>query len=112
MCDDWKNSYEKFSNWAFTNGYQIDAPRDKCTIERIDVNGNYCPENCKWADMKEQGNNKRNNRIITIDDTTLTASQWAEHMGVSPRLIHCRLSRGWSEYDAVMVPKGGRRNEM
>lgn len=112
MCDDWKNSYEKFSDWAFANGYKANTPRGKCTIERINVNGNYCPKNCKWADMKEQGNNKRNNRIIAIEGKTLTVAQWAEHMGVSPRLIYCRLHRGWSEYDAVMIPKGGKRNEM
>lgn len=108
VCDEWINSYENFRDWALKNGYQSDAPRGEYTIERIDVNGNYCPENCTWANMKEQGNNKRNNRIITINDTSLTVPQWAECMGVTPRLIHCRLHRGWSEYDAVMIPKGGR----
>lgn len=109
MCDEWKLSYENFRTWAIVGGYDKNSEFGKCTIERIDVNGNYCPDNCKWANLKEQANNKRNNRVITIDDITLTVPQWAERMGVDPRLIHCRLSRGWSEYDSVMVPKGGRR---
>ena len=112
MCDEWKDSYVTFREWALQHGYQFNADRKECTIERINVDGNYCPENCKWANMKEQGNNKRNNRIIKIDELSLTVPQWAERMGVDPRLIHCRLNRGWNEYDAVMIPKGGKRNEV
>lgn len=62
VCDEWNNSYEAFRDWAMANGYDWDAPRGKCTIDRIDVNGNYCPENCRWVDMKVQSNNKRNNK--------------------------------------------------
>lgn len=59
MCDEWKNSFENFYSWAKENGY-----KENLTIDRIDVNGNYCPENCRWITNKEQQNNKRNNHII------------------------------------------------
>ena len=58
VCDEWKD-YNQFKQWAIATGYDADAAKGKCTIDRVDVNGNYCPENCRWADMKTQNRNKR-----------------------------------------------------
>ena len=60
VCDEWKNDRTKFFEWAFANGYS-----DELTIERKDVNGNYCPENCCWILMSEQYKNKQSNATIT-----------------------------------------------
>lgn len=60
ICDEWKN-YENFRTWAMANGYDPTAPRGACTIDRIDVDGNYCPENCRWVSMAVQNRNKRRN---------------------------------------------------
>lgn len=112
VCDEWKNDFMSFRTWALSLGYKDNANRGEYTIDRINNNGDYCPENCRLTTMKEQGNNKRNNLVITIDGTTLTLSQWAEKMNISNKLIRNRLYSGWSEYDAIMTQKNkGRRSD-
>ena len=104
MCDEWKNSFLKFKEWAVYSGYDEKAPFGICTIERIDVNGNYCPENCKWATMKEQDNNKRNSLFLTFNGKTQTAAMWADEIGINRGTFYSRLKSGWSVEDAIMRP--------
>lgn len=64
VCDEWNNDFEAFATWALNNDFQENAKRGDCTIDRIDVNGNYEPSNCRWVSQKVQCNNKRNNKVV------------------------------------------------
>lgn len=77
-----------------------DRPLGK-TLDRIDVNGNYCKRNCRWATQTEQMNNTRVNRRITVDGETHTQTEWERIKGISIGTIYARMKNGWSELDAV-----------
>jgi hypothetical protein len=103
VCKEW-DLFENFEKWALSNGF-----KDKLTLDRIDNNGNYCPENCRWATMKEQGNNRRTNVLATVDGVTKTMAQWADSIGISRECLFQRINKyGWSINDAVSILKGGK----
>lgn len=105
ICEEW-NDFTNFSNWAMENGYE-----DGLTIDRIDVNGNYEPSNCRWATQKEQANNKSNSRYLSFNGETHTLGEWASITGISLRTIWKRLDSGWSVEEALTVePFVGRNN--
>ena len=100
VCDEWKNDFQTFYDWATANGYH-----DDLTIDRIDVNGNYCPENCRWITMKEQCNNRTSNHLLTYNGRTMTIAEWSEETNISSRTIEQRLNRhGWSVDRALTTP--------
>lgn len=82
VCEEWSMDFMNFYNWAITNGYN-----DNLTIDRIDNNGNYKPDNCRWATRKEQGRNKRNNIKILYQNKIYCASELAELMRISHKKI-------------------------
>ena len=102
VCDEWQR-FEPFYKWSIANGYDENADFGKCTLDRINVNGDYCPSNCRWVTAKEQGNNTRVNRIITIDGVSRTYTQWEDAMGFPHKTISQRVRRGWTDTDAVLT---------
>lgn len=100
ICEEWEKDFQKFYNWAMGNGYE-----ENLTIDRIDVNGNYEPDNCQWVTMKEQANNTTRNRIIKYNGESKTLKQWAEILGFDESVLRNRLNRGWSVERAIETPK-------
>ena len=99
VCDRWKNSFE---NFFADMGLK---PSPDHSLDRIDNDGDYQKDNCKWSTKAEQSNNQRSNKpLITIKNETQTISHWAKKMSISEQVIHTRLKLGWSEFDAVMTP--------
>ena len=76
-------------------------PSPELQLDRIDNNGNYEPGNVRWAMRKEQGANKRDNRLITAQGLTLTVTQWAERTGIKRATLFSRLKYGWNDEDVV-----------
>lgn len=90
VCEAW-NEYETFAKWARDNGY-----RDDLSIDRIDNDKGYSPDNCRWASPQVQSNNLRSNVMITFRGETKTRSQWAHELGIRPGFIRDRIDRyGW-----------------
>lgn len=104
VCDEWKNSYEEFRKWSVQNGYDKNAGYMECTLDRIDVNGNYEPSNCRWISMKKQCNNKRNNNILSYNGETHTMSEWAEITGINVHTLWRRQKRGWDDEKIITAP--------
>lgn len=88
VCEQWRNSFESFYTWAMANGYQ-----DNLTIDRIDNNGNYCPENCRWVGQQEQCRNRRSNINLTIGNSTRTLMEWCEIFQVDYANVNARYHR-------------------
>lgn len=90
VCEEWSD-YEAFRDWALNNGYS-----DDLSVDRIDVDGDYEPSNCRWADNKTQSNNKRDSRKITYNGETHTIAEWSRITGISWVVIDYRIKSGWS----------------
>lgn len=100
LCGEWNKNYESFRDWAIENGYA-----EGLTIDRINPEDGYTPENCRWATIEEQANNKTTNRYITIDGITKTLAQWAKESGNNYQTIWRRIAKnGWDEKRAIFTP--------
>jgi hypothetical protein len=102
VCERWL----KFENFLEDIG---NKPSSEYSIDRIDVNGDYTPENCRWATVKEQSLNKRSSRLLTIDGVTKNLYTWCREYGISPATFYSRLKRGYSdEILALTTPIKGK----
>lgn len=91
VCEEWRK-FIPFYEWSMANGY-----RDDLSIDRIDVNGNYCPENCRWVTWKQQANNRRNTRYLTYNGKTMCVKDWETETGINSVTIKHRIDKfGWS----------------
>lgn len=105
VCDEWRNDYSKFRDWALSSGYQSEADKYKCTIDRIDNNKGYSPENCRWVSQKAQSNNKGNNHLLTYNGETHTITEWSEITGIRKDTLRRRIEvYGWSIARALTEP--------
>lgn len=111
VCDDWK-CFEVFRNWAIANGY-----KDNLSIDRINNNEGYNPDNCRWVTAREQARNKKNNYLIYYNGQVKPLVEWAERFKINPTTLKYRVQAGWSIEKALLTPirlrtKGYRKSKM
>lgn len=97
ICQDWINDFTIFMSWAIWAGYN-----DTLTLDRIDVNGNYEPDNCRWVTQKIQCNNTRVNIKIQIGNEIHTLKEWCELLNKNYGTVHSRIFRGWNPTLAIL----------
>ena len=103
VCPEWKNDFQVFHDWAISHGYS-----DDLSIDRIDVNGNYEPGNCRWVSTKAQAKNRSNNHIVIVDGVSKSLMEWCEIYSINYKTVRDRLKRGWAVKLALETPvKGG-----
>lgn len=98
VCEEWE-TFLPFQEWALSHGY-----REDLTIDRIDYNKGYYPDNCRWTDYIEQARNRSSNKLITLNGETKTLIEWCEDFNINYNTAYSRISRGWTEEDAVTKP--------
>jgi len=101
VCNEWQgeNGFENFRAWALANGYAEDL-----SIDRIDNDGNYTPNNCRWATVKTQRNNTSQNHFAEYKGEKHTLTEWAEIYGIKPETVYTRVRSGWKIEDALTRP--------
>jgi hypothetical protein len=102
VCDAWLNSYDNFLA-------DMGECSDGLSLDRINNFGNYEPTNCRWTDAKTQSNNRRNNHRITFNGETRTVKGWMELNGLDYSTFYRRISLGWDEVSAAVLPKRSRK---
>jgi hypothetical protein len=95
VCDRWLESVENFYN-DMINGYQKGLH-----LDRIDVNGDYSPENCRWLTCEQNNNNKRFNWVVSFDGRTHTPTEWGRELGINANTIQSRKRKGWTDYESL-----------
>lgn len=100
VCDEWKDNFEVFYSWAINSGYS-----DDLTIDRINNDEGYYPENCKWVTMEEQVNNRRSCIQVTYNGETKNLMQWCKLLGLPYKLINQRMKlKNISFEEAISIP--------
>ena len=98
VCDEW-HDFLNFKRWAISTGYT-----DALTLDRIDNDGDYQPDNCRWVTKKKQANNRRSSRYITLNGITHTLAEWSDITGIKPCTIAWRIKQGWPNESVLTKP--------
>lgn len=103
ICDDWQ-IFSEFEAWAKSTDYDENADFMKCTLDRIDHEKDYAPDNCRWVPISVQQNNKRTTIMIEMDGVTKSLADWCSELGIDAKIVRSRINRGWDKIDALRRP--------
>lgn len=104
VCPQW-HDFKTFVDWSLKNDYQLGL-----SLDRIDNNGNYTPDNCHWIPFRKQCLNRSSNQFLTYNGKTLTIVEWASVTGIKASTLYGRLQRGWTVEDTLTIIPNPRNN--
>ena len=107
ICDEWLLSFENFFDWAINNGYN-----ENLTIDRIDSEKEYSPDNCKWSTKKEQAYNRSMSVRLTLNGRTMYMTEWAEELEIDKKILSWRYNNGWSDEEILTRPRDYKENKL
>lgn len=107
ICDEWLLSFENFFDWAINNGYN-----ENLTIDRIDSEKEYSPDNCKWSTKKEQAYNRSMSVKLTLNGRTMYMTEWAEELEIDKKILSWRYNNGWSDEEILTRPRDYKENKL
>ena len=110
VCNEWKNDFISFYNWAMRNGYDESKTTKEQSIDRIDVNGNYEPNNCRLTTMKKQQNNRSNNRYIYYKNKKYTISELSSKLNINYATLLWRINNNWKEEELFIKTNLNNKN--
>ena len=100
VCKEWLDNIESFVDWSVKNGY-----KEGLQLDRIDNDGDYTPENCRWVTPKKNANNRISNVFITYKNKTMSIAEWAEELGINQKTLYWRYKNGWSDEEILSNKK-------
>lgn len=103
----YSETWRLFENFFMDIGH----PTTGMSLDRIDNNGNYCKENCRWSTRSEQMNNTRQTHFYTIDNITKTATQWSKELGITSKSLNRRRREGWTDEEILSTPRNKNRRK-
>ena len=107
ICDEWLLSFENFFDWAINNGYN-----ENLTIDRIDSEKEYSPDNCKWSTKKEQAYNRSISVKLTLNGRTMYMTEWAEELEIDKKILSWRYNNGWSDEEILTRPRDFKERKL
>ena len=112
VCEEWKNDYLKFYDWAIKNGYKKSAKRGVYTLDRIDTNKDYNPENCRFISIQKQQSNRTNNHLLTYKSETHTVSEWSRILSINVQTNFNRVKKNLPVEQILSKEKLTKNNEL
>lgn len=104
VCDEWKDDFGAFRDWMLAQGYDETSPYGKQTLDRIDNDGDYSPDNCRIVDIKKQNSNRCTRHLLEYNGFSMSITEWNNKMGYPDGCIDKRIRRGWSVERAITTP--------
>lgn len=104
ICSEWREDFDSFRQWMLSQGYDETASYGQQTLDRIDNDGDYSPDNCRLATIKEQCENRCNRHVLEYNGVSMSVTEWNEKMGYPDKLIEGRIRRGWPVEKAITTP--------